>query len=100
MGDKIPPATYEIQLQAPDGEALSDIVALRVDRVDSDATKRDFVAVRAICVSGQKRYRLPACSQLRRHRFSRADAFGHGVLVLTETQLQIAFAPEEDNAWW
>lgn len=47
MGDKILPATYEIQLQAPDGEALSDIVALRVDRVDSDATKRDFVAVRA-----------------------------------------------------
>ena len=102
VGGKILPATYEIRLQALDGEPLSDIATLRADRADADATKRTLpftLHVRSAYVgkSGVPCQLVARCADADEHG---AGALPCDPIVLAETQLHIAFAPEEESAWW
>lgn len=102
VGGKILPATYEIQLQALDGEPLSDVATLRADHTDADATKRTFPFTLHVRSAYVGKNSVP-CQLVA--RCADADEHGAGALacdpiVLAETQLHIAFAPEEEGAWW
>lgn len=102
VGGKILPATYEIRLQALDGEPLSDVATLRADRTDADATKRTFpftLHVRSANVgkSGVPCRLVARCADTDEHE---TGALACDPIVLAETQLHIAFAPEEESAWW
>lgn len=102
VGGKILPATYEIRLQALDGEPLSDVATLRADRTDADATKRTFpftLHVRSANVgkSGVPCRLVARCADTDEHE---TGALVCDPIVLAETQLHIAFAPEEESAWW
>lgn len=102
VGGKVLPATYEVQLQTLDGEALSDVATLRADRTEVDATKRTFPFTLHVKSAYVGKSGVP-CQLVARC----ADADEHGTgalacdpLVLAEAHLHIAFAPEEENAWW
>lgn len=102
VGGKILPATYEIQLQTLNGEQLSDAATLRADRTDTDATKRTFPFTLHVRSAYLGKSGVP-CQLVA--RCAHADEHGTGALpsdpiVLAETQLHIAFAPEEESAWW
>lgn len=102
VGGKVLPATYEVQLQTLDGEALSDVATLRADRTDVDATKRTFPFTLHVKSAYVGKSGVP-CQLVA--RCAHADGHGTGALpsdpiVLAETQLHIAFAPEEESAWW
>ena len=101
-GGKILPATYEIQLQTLDGEALSDVATLRADRIDTDATKRTFPLTLHVRSAYPGKSNIPCqlvarCIDADEHR---TNGLCQDPLVLAETQLQIVYAPEEENAWW
>ncbi len=102
VGGKILPATYEIQLQTPNGEALSDTAALRADRIDTDATKRTFPLTLHVRSAYPGKSNIPCqlvarCIDADEHR---TNGLCQDPLVLAEMQLQIVYAPEEENAWW
>ena len=102
VGGKILPATYMIQLQTSDGEALSDAVTLRADRSDSDATKRTFTFTLHIRSAYMGKSNIPCklVAQCIDSGNLGSNSPSQDFLVLAEAQLQTAFAPEEENAWW
>lgn len=102
VGGKTLPATYELQLQTPNDEALSDTTTLRADRTDADATKRTFLFTLHVRSTYLGKSGIP-CQLVARCINAdepRTGPLSQDPIVLAETQLQIAFAPEKENGWW
>lgn len=101
-GGKALPATYEVYLQTPDGELISDVSTIHADRTDVDATKRTFAFTLHVRSAYLGKSGVPCQLVARRvnDSSSAASSDDQGLIVLSDTQLQIAFAPEENSVWW
>lgn len=101
-GGKVLPSIYEIALQTCDGEQISDIATIQADRTDSDPTKRTFKIMLHVRSTYLGKNGIP-CQLVARqaaalNRMSSSDSSNE--YVLASTELQVAFAPEEQNGWW
>lgn len=101
-GGKVLPSIYEIALQTCDGEQISDIATIQADRTDSDPTKRTFKIMLHVRSTYLGKNGIP-CQLVARqaaalNRMSSSDSPNE--YVLASTELQVAFAPEEQNGWW
>ncbi len=100
VGGKTLPATYELLLQTEDGDSVSDTAVIRADRTDADATKRVFPATLHVRSTYLGKCDIPCQLIARRIGSEALSTADPERIVLAMTRLQIAFAPEEENAWW
>lgn len=99
VGGETLPATDEVLPQTTDGDSVSDAAVLRADRTSADATQRVFPTTLHVCSAHLGKSYVPCRLIARRIDSKTPSTAGPGLIVLAETQLQIAFAPEEENAW-
>ncbi|OUO19295.1 BREX-1 system phosphatase PglZ type A [Collinsella sp. An307] len=102
VGGKALSATYEVYLQTLGGELISDVATIHADRTSADATKRTFAFALHIRSAYLGKSGVPCQLVARLVADSSATVLpdDQGPTVLSDTQLQIAFAPEENSTWW
>lgn len=100
VGGKTLPATYEVLLQTEDGDSVSDAAVICADRTDIDATKRVFPVTLHVRSTYLGKSDIPCQLIARRIGSEALSTTDPERIVLAMTRLQIAFAPEEENAWW
>ena len=99
-GGKTLPAAYAICLQTGEGELISDAPTVRADRTDADPTRRTF----SVTLHVRSTYlgKSGVACQLIARRLpddTLETSKEANETVLADTQLQIAFAPEDSTAW-